>query len=85
MLPGDRRVGELWCSEVLELLSEYLDGELPSDSAALVDAHVSGCDNCARFGVQFGAMVTALRQELQDAPPLDAEVRLRLQARLAGG
>lgn len=35
------------CREVVELLSAYYDGELPSDEAAAVANHVAVCDNCA--------------------------------------
>lgn len=83
MLPGDRKVGQLWCSEVLEHLSEYLDGELPPDTVALVEGHVSQCDTCARFGIEIGGLVTTLRQRLQEPPPLDRGVASRLLTRLA--
>lgn len=83
MLPGDRKVGELWCSEVLEALSEYLDGELPPDTVALVEAHVTRCDNCARFGAEFAGVVRDLRAGLGDAPPLASDVGARLRQRLA--
>lgn len=83
MLPGDRKVGELWCSEVLEHLSEYLDGELPADTVALVEGHVSQCDNCARFGAEFGTAVTTLRQGLREPAEISPAARRRLRARLA--
>lgn len=83
MLPGDRRIGGLWCSEVLEQLSEYLDGWLPPDTIALVQGHVAECDRCAKFGTDFAVLVTTLRE--QHAPEaLDAGVAERLRRRLAG-
>ncbi len=81
MLSGDRRVGGLWCSEVLEQLSEYLDGTLPPDSLALVRGHVVECARCAAFGDTFAAAIADLRS-LREPPALDTGVAGRLRARL---
>lgn len=81
MLPADRRLAGLWCSEVLEHLSEYLDGELPPDTLALAQAHVAECSTCAAFGARFATAVSALRA-LPSAEPLDEGVAARLRARL---
>jgi anti-sigma factor RsiW len=74
----NRRIGGLTCFEVLERLSDYLDGELPAEAKAQVDAHLSGCDACTTFGGEFGAVVSALRAKLRrdDAPGADAQARL---------
>lgn len=34
------------CRELVELLSAYLDGDLPPAEAARVDEHVADCDGC---------------------------------------
>ena len=36
------------CAEVRELLSAYVDGELPPDRSAEVADHLASCDACAR-------------------------------------
>ena len=36
------------CSEVLEHLEPYLDGELTSDLRGQVEAHLTGCESCSR-------------------------------------
>lgn len=67
----ERLVGGLTCFEVLERLSDFLDGELSEADRARVEAHLAGCDACTRFGGDFGQVVTALRQRLEadtDAP-----------------
>lgn len=81
MLPDDRRIAGVWCSEVLDKLSEYLDGQLPPDTRALLDGHVAECSRCAAFGADFGAAIAALRT-LASPAPIATAVASRLRARL---
>lgn len=60
----EKFVGGLGCFEVLENLSEYLDGDVSAELKQKIDAHLAGCDECTRFGGEFGAVVKALRQQL---------------------
>jgi anti-sigma factor (TIGR02949 family) len=34
------------CHELLSSLSEYVDGELNEDLCAVIEQHMSGCQNC---------------------------------------
>jgi anti-sigma factor RsiW len=34
------------CRDVVELITAYLEGELPADVREAVEAHLSGCDGC---------------------------------------
>ena len=34
------------CKALLGSLSEYIDGELPTDLCAQLEKHLEGCDNC---------------------------------------
>jgi anti-sigma factor RsiW len=79
----DRVVGGISCRTVLGRLSDVLDNELPPAETAQVQAHLAGCDTCARFGGYVGTVVHALRLSLDAAPPLAADVSTRLHARLA--
>ena len=54
-------VGGLHCFEVLEKLSDFVDGALSEAELAQVKAHLSGCDACTSFGGEFSQVVTALR------------------------
>lgn len=74
----NRLVGGLYCFEVLDRLSEYLDGELDEVKRREVEAHLSGCDECTRFGGEFGAVVKAVRERLGAAGDVPAEVARRL-------
>ncbi len=79
----DREVAGLRCRDVLERLSDFLDGELDATAVARVQAHLRGCDRCERFGGQIGTQVADLRRELAAPPPLDMDLAGRLRDRLA--
>ena len=81
-IPAERVVAGIRCSNVLEVLSEFVDGELPQPERERVIAHLRGCDWCEKFGGRFAAVIASLRRALQDAVPLRAEVRSRLRERL---
>lgn len=62
----EKQVGGLGCFQVLDVLSDYLDGDLTPELKQQVEAHLAGCDECTRFGGEFGAVVKALRDRLGD-------------------
>ena len=74
----DRIVAGIRCSEVLGVLSEYVDGELDAATIHDVEQHLLGCPNCERFGANFGAMVVSLRKEAEVVVPLGVDVMTRL-------
>lgn len=78
----NRKVGGLFCFEVLAQLSDYVDGELTAADRAKVEAHLAGCDACTRFGGEFGAVVKALREQVQAEAEPGEERRLRLWSKL---
>jgi anti-sigma factor RsiW len=47
----------LACQQVVELLTEHLEGALPPRLATLVDQHLAGCPNCAAFLEQLRAAI----------------------------
>jgi anti-sigma factor (TIGR02949 family) len=66
------------CPQILALLSDYLDGRLPSDVRAELDQHLAGCSECTAFVGTFRSTVALLHTlEEEDLPP---ELRLRLRA-----
>lgn len=77
----DRVVGGLRCRDVLELLPDFVDGELSDAVLARVTAHLRGCDTCERFGGEYGELVALLRAGHRRVPP-DSGVRTRLEDRM---
>lgn len=49
--------GDITCREVVELVNGYLEGELPDDVAAVVEAHLARCDGCEAVLAQFRATI----------------------------
>jgi len=79
----ERVVAGISCGEVLDGLSAYVDGELAVEQRERVDAHLRGCDICARFGGEFKATIGALRAHLLASGPLPPTVQAWLRAALA--
>jgi anti-sigma factor RsiW len=66
----------LGCQEVVELVTDYLEGALPPDEAALFEQHLNFCDGCVWYVEQVRHTVATLgRIEPEEVPP---ETRDRL-------
>jgi anti-sigma factor RsiW len=77
-MKGERNVGGLTCSQVLDRLSDYLDGDVDAGLRRQIEEHLRGCEGCARFGGEFAATVRALRAHLLG----DVHIPLRVQEQL---
>lgn len=51
---------DLACAELVELLTDYLEGALPPDEAAAVEAHLAQCPGCRRYLDQMRVTIAAL-------------------------
>lgn len=72
------RAPRLTCREVVELLSDHLDGALPAGERARVAAHLEVCPQCRAHLNQLRATIGALgRLRAQD---ISRPVRERLVA-----
>ncbi len=80
----EKVVAGLSCSDVLAMLSDYLDGDLAPAARARVEEHLRGCEGCARFGGEFQATVRALREHLSAATAMPGGLRERLRRALDG-
>jgi anti-sigma factor RsiW len=50
-------VGDLSCQELVELVTDYLDGALPAGERARFDAHLEECEGCTRYVEQIRATI----------------------------
>jgi RNA polymerase sigma-70 factor (ECF subfamily) len=50
------------CSEVVRLLSEYLNLELPADACRQIEGHLAGCRPCEEFAESLRSTVELCRQ-----------------------
>lgn len=80
--PSERVVAGLRCGEVLDALSDFVDGEAEAALRVRIEEHLRGCDWCERFGNRFSDLVAGMRRELRDTP-IDDRVASRLRDRLA--
>jgi anti-sigma factor RsiW len=62
---------DIACRELLELISGYLDGALPADTAGAIEAHLAGCDGCTAVLDEFRRTIalTGHLEEEQVTPP----------------
>jgi anti-sigma factor RsiW len=48
------------CQEFVELITDYLEGELPPDQVAAVEHHLDQCPPCQRYLAQIRTTIAAL-------------------------
>ena len=47
------------CRELAEFLNDYVSGELPAESRAHFEFHLSKCKNCHEYMVQYEVTIRA--------------------------
>jgi anti-sigma factor RsiW len=66
------------CQEVVELVTDYIEGALSPDEAALFEQHLNFCDGCDWYVDQLRVTIAAVgRVGEEDVPPA---MRARLLA-----
>lgn len=73
---GALAVHGITCREVLELLTDYLDGVLAPAVEAAVVTHLEGCEGCRRYLAQFIASIEATAKLREDAVPVEVRETL---------
>ena len=59
----------LTCQQVVELVTEYLDGVMEPRRRARFEAHLTGCDGCTSYLEQFRTTVSVVgRLDAGDVP-----------------
>ena len=64
---------DLACRDLVRLVSDYLDGDLPSGWRASIDAHLEACDGCTAYLEQIRQTVALLEQIDANQHPVPAE------------
>jgi anti-sigma factor (TIGR02949 family) len=74
---------DLSCMELVDVLTEYLDGELNEGQRRRIERHLQGCEGCRAALDQFQTVIRlAGRLTAADVARIDALVRDRLMATL---
>lgn len=68
---------EVACLSGVELLMEYLEGVLPPDLHAALEAHVAGCARCVAFVASYRATPRILREATAVKIPDPVEASLK--------
>jgi anti-sigma factor RsiW len=76
----------LTCQEVLDFLSDYVEGRLPAAEHARLEEHLAVCPQCVDYLKSFEATLAACRSlrksDLAQLPPMPEElVQAILEAR----
>jgi anti-sigma factor RsiW len=73
------------CLSGVELLMEYMEGELAPDVRAALDAHVAGCLKCVAFIESYQATPRILRDATAVEMPADLQASLLAALRARRG
>jgi anti-sigma factor RsiW len=77
--------GDLECRDLVELVTAYLDDELPEDMRAQFDEHLGGCDGCQNVLAQWRRTIAlAGRLTEDDVDNTDEVTRDRLISTMRG-
>ena len=69
---------EMTCQELVELITEYLDGTLPEPDRSRFDAHVRTCSGCEAYIEQMRMTIRLLGKLSEES--ISAEARRDLLA-----
>ena len=71
-----RRKGELTCQELVELVTDYLEGALPDAQARRLERHLGTCPGCADYLEQLRTVAGSLRGLTDDSFPPEMRDRV---------
>ena len=66
----------LSCREIVELVTDYLEGDLDADTTTALETHLDLCPGCARYVEQIRETVTTLGAVSSDNLPAEAQADL---------
>ncbi|OGC00482.1 MAG: hypothetical protein A3G35_09110 [candidate division NC10 bacterium RIFCSPLOWO2_12_FULL_66_18] len=65
------------CREMVDLLSDYVDGHLEPTLARQLEAHLRGCTECTAFLRTFKETLALAKEAACEEMPEELKVRLR--------
>jgi len=66
----------LSCREIVELVTDYLEGDLDADTTTALEAHLDLCPGCARYVQQIRETVATLGDVSSDNLSTEAQAGL---------
>jgi anti-sigma factor RsiW len=72
----NEQVEQLSCQELVELVTDYLEGALPEEARVRFEEHIGGCDGCRVYLEQMRQTITLLGRLPEEALAPDAEREL---------
>ncbi|HEX4841631.1 MAG TPA: zf-HC2 domain-containing protein [bacterium] len=74
-------IPEMSCQELVELVTEYLEGTLSESDKARFQAHLKECDGCETYLEQMRLAIRALGRLTDTSIPPDAQQKLLMAFR----
>ena len=68
---------DLTCKEVVEIVSDYLEGALSAEDRARFDAHLTVCDGCHTYVEQMRETIRLSGMLTEEQVPVEQRERLR--------
>ena len=68
---------DLTCKEVVEIVSDYLEGVLSPEDRERFDAHLGVCDGCNTYVEQMRETIRLTGMLTEDQVPVEQRERLR--------
>ncbi len=75
----NEQVEQLSCRELVELVTDYLEGTLPADERTRFEEHIAGCGGCKTYLEQIRQTIAAVGHLPEDGLSREAE-RMLLEA-----
>jgi anti-sigma factor RsiW len=66
----------LTCHEVVELITDYLEGALPADARRRVESHLAECDGCSNYLEQMRETIRLTGRLTEEQVPEEQKQQL---------
>ena len=65
----DPMAGDLGCRDLVEAVTDYLEGTMAPGGRRRFDRHLAGCEGCQEYLDQLRAVIRVVGQPMVDAVP----------------